>query len=320
LKLSITAPTSHPDELLGYAKLVQSGLFHRLWLGHQIATDSLLQLSFLAGSGIRVPVGLGVSLAPLRHPYQAAHETRSLAALIGHSVEAAYGPGAKEFQAALVRQSAASPLTAMREYLTIMRGLLDGDVVDEAGRYYVMRGGLVEVSTPRVHLGLGVLRSGMAALAGSIADSAVTWLASPRNFHEVLGPAWAGGERPLPEPLRVVATAHVAVQASDRNLYELVHASTAQHLKAPHYRQVLAASGVDLSGPPTTVAASMIDNRCFLAGSFDEVVSGVDAYARAGVDELVLNPLGVAMTAGHDRAVAELRELAVAVGCRASGG
>ncbi|MER6841096.1 LLM class flavin-dependent oxidoreductase [Streptomyces platensis] len=72
---------------------------------------------------------------------------------------------------------------------------LDGD-------YVTCHTGLAAFPTPKVDIGLGVLRPGMARLAGHIADVAITWLTPAAYLRDTVIPALrAGAEsagRPVP--------------------------------------------------------------------------------------------------------------------------
>ncbi|WNO71813.1 LLM class flavin-dependent oxidoreductase [Streptomyces sp. AM8-1-1] len=90
---------------------------------------------------------------------------------------------------------AASPrVTAAREYLGIVRGLLDGETVQAEGEYFSCHGGLSPSPAPPVELGLGVLRPGMARVAGAVAGCAITWL-TPASYLTVLRPCGRGPRR-----------------------------------------------------------------------------------------------------------------------------
>jgi alkanesulfonate monooxygenase SsuD/methylene tetrahydromethanopterin reductase-like flavin-dependent oxidoreductase (luciferase family) len=221
-------------------------------------------------------MGTSVTLMPLSHPFQAALQARSLAALTGQPVVAGLGTGPQPFVRALRGQAYASPLTAVREYASTVRGLLAGDRVDLRGEYHAMSGALTAMETPPVELGLGVLRPRMAELAGELADVAITWLTPPDYLAEVLVPALtAGAERAgRPRP-RVTSVVHVSLDAPDRDHLQVVAAASHAHLRAPHYADML------------------VDSGTAAVGSADEILRAVSAYRDAGADEVVLSTIGL---------------------------
>src|SRR5687767_8116490 len=101
-----------PGRALAFAALVRDGLADRLWQGQSLHIEPHQMFAYLAAAGFRVPVGLGVTLMPLRHPFESALQAASLAATMGAPIVAGFGPGAAAFQASLRGLPYPSPLTA----------------------------------------------------------------------------------------------------------------------------------------------------------------------------------------------------------------
>lgn len=296
-----------PEQALPYVGLVQWTHAARLWQGQALILEPHQAFVHSAGTGFRVPTGLGVTLMPLRHPFEAALQARSLAISTGHPVVAGYGPGAREFQAAMLGRPYESPLTAVREYLTIVRSLLDGETVDVDGSLFSCHTGLIPYPSPPVEVGAGVLRPRMAEVAGAVADVAITWLTPASYLAETIVPALergaesAGRTRP-----RIAAMVPLALRAEGRDVTQLVMGGSSQHLAADHYRDMLAKAGVDLSGD---AAAAVVEGGAFLYGSEDELTAGLERYFKAGVDEIILNVVGLFNVLGPEVALAELKRL-----------
>ncbi|MFD7534442.1 LLM class flavin-dependent oxidoreductase [Streptomyces sp. NPDC059819] len=300
-----------PEQVLPYAALVHWTEARRLWQGQALMIEPHQGFVYAAGAGFRVPVGLGVTLMPLRHPYEAALQARSLAMTTGQPVVAGFGPGGRQLQQSLRGTPYASPLTAAREYLTAVRGLLDGDAVDIKGDYVTCEAALSAFPAPPVEVGLGVLRPGMARLAGEVADRAITWLTPAAYLRDTVVPALREGAaaagRPVP---RLTAMVPLALSRSDRPAAELALASNAAHLQGPHYIDMLRRSGVDVAdGDPLAKARALVEGDAFLSGDMDELAAKLAAYEAAGVDEIVLNVTGVCNAYGPQVAMEELKKL-----------
>jgi alkanesulfonate monooxygenase SsuD/methylene tetrahydromethanopterin reductase-like flavin-dependent oxidoreductase (luciferase family) len=283
----------------------------RLWIGQSLRIESHHVLSVLAAENPGLPLGSCVALTPLRHPYQAATEARSIAILSGASYVAGYGPAQPEFQEALLGRPYGRQLRAMHEYADIMRGLLDGGVVEREGEYHSVRARLFPQAAPPVEVGLGVLRTGMARTAGRVADAAITWLAPHWYIRDRIGPALHAGAaesgRPVP---RVVMVVHVAVTRPMRNLRRIVEAATAMHLVAPHYTDMLRQAGVPAdAADPVAGARALLDADVFLTGSPERIAAALSTYRASGVDEIVLNTSGVYLTSGTTAAMRDIREV-----------
>ncbi|MFC7892601.1 LLM class flavin-dependent oxidoreductase [Streptomyces sp. NPDC057381] len=307
-----------PEQLLPYAALVEWTGAHRLWQGQAMLVEPFQGFAAAAGAGFRVPTGTGVTLMPLRHPYEAAHQARSLAMTTGESVVAGFGPGGREFQRSLLGAPYASPLTAAREYLTIVRGLLGGETVDVDGEYFSCHAAMVPAVAPRVDLGLGVLRPGMARLAGEAADVAVTWLTPPSYLRDTVRPAMKEGAdkagRAVP---RLSAIVPVALERPDRDPAELVLASNSRHLRAPHYIDMLKKAGIDISGEELPAAAKrVLEGGAFVHGDIGTVTEKLAAYREGGVDEIVLNLTGVYNVHGPKAAMEDLKKILASAAAR----
>ncbi|MFG2027679.1 LLM class flavin-dependent oxidoreductase [Streptomyces sp. NPDC048825] len=317
---------SRPEQMLPFAGLVHWTGAHRLWQGQSLATESHQGFAHAAGAGFRVPAGLGVTLMPLRHPTEAALQARSLSLMTGEPVLAGYGPGAPSVQQALLGAPYRSPLTAAREYLTAVRSALTGSLEVLDGEYVHQEAVLRAVPGPKVELGVGVLRPGMARVAGEVADAAITWLTPARYLRDHIVPAVRESAEKAGRPFpRVVAMVPVALAAPDRDPVQLALASNRNHLRAQHYRDMLRRGGVDLpddvpegTGPPGADEAvqgkALVVGDAFLYGGPDELLAKFDAYRKAGVDEIVLNVTGVAQLFGPQAATKELRTLLTLLG------
>ncbi|SPE53749.1 F420-dependent glucose-6-phosphate dehydrogenase [Streptomyces netropsis] len=304
-------PARH-EQILPFAALTQWSAAHRLWQGQSSVGDPHQTFAYAAASGFHVPVGTGVTVMPLRHPFEAALQAQALAVAMGHPVVAGFGPGAAVFQRNMLGAPYRSQLGACREYVTAVRGLLDGEEVDLDGEFFRCRGSLPTLPRPGIEIGLGVLRPGMARLAGEVADTAITWLTPAPYLRDVVVPAMREGAaaagRPVP---RLVAIVPVALDKPGRDPAAVALASNSGHMSMPHYTDMLRRSGieVDMKADPMASAKALIAGGGFLSGGPAEISAGLERYWEAGVDEIVLNVTGVHLTQGPRVALKELEEV-----------
>ncbi|WNI16182.1 LLM class flavin-dependent oxidoreductase [Actinacidiphila sp. ITFR-21] len=301
-----------PEQILPYAGLVAWTGAERLWQGQSLLVEPHQGFAYAAGAGFRVPAGLGVTLAGLRHPLEAALQARSVAMATGHPVIVGFGPGSPQFQESVLDKPYDRPLSALREYLTAVRRILAGDVTAVEGSYVVSRAQLPATPGIDVRVGLGVLRPGMARLAGEVADRAITWLTPASYLADTLVPALREGAeragRPAP---RVTAIVPMALELPDRDPVRLALASNQGHLRFPHYLDMLnrAGAGITEEDDIQERARRLVDCGGFLYGTPDRLAAACRAYAEAGADEIVINPTGVHAVAGAQTALSELRTL-----------
>jgi 5,10-methylenetetrahydromethanopterin reductase len=310
MKYSVMAPfsTIQHEHLLPYAAMVEWTGVHRLWQGQSIAVEPHQAFAAAAGTGLRIPLGTAVTLMPMRHPYEAAVQASSLARITGQSLVSGYGPGPRLFQTMLRGEPYRSQLGAVREYVEIMRGLLDGRQVDVHGDYFTCTGS-IGTTNPKVEIGLGVLRPGMARLAGQVADVAITWLTPAAYLRDTIVPALTEGAREAGRPVpRVVAAVPVALARHGREPAEVALAGNAAHLRGPHYLDMLTRAGVRVAdSTPLEQAAALVESGAFLVGDLDQLRGALKEFEDAGVDEVALNFTGVHNKSGAKAAMTELR-------------
>ncbi|GAB2519221.1 LLM class flavin-dependent oxidoreductase [Nocardiopsis aegyptia] len=309
MRISVLYPAQprSGNGIFPYADLVREGLADRLWMGTSIIAETHQQLAFLAGAGYRIPVGTSVTLTPLRHPFEAAVEARSLALLTERPVVAGFGASARTLVAYLLGSPYERPATVVGDYVRDVRAFLDG-----------RDGALPAVEHPGVEVGAGVLRPGMARVAGAAADAAITWLTPPAYLSGTLIPALDEGAAEDRERPRVVTVVPTAVDRPGRSAVKLAYAAAARHLSLPHYVDMLRRAGTDVhADDPVAGAHRLVDDGNFLFGSRERIAAGLFAYACAGVDEVVVNTAGVHLTLGPKAAVEDAEEIlrAVAGGC-----
>lgn len=311
-KISVYFPLQprDPRQLAPFARLVAAGHADRLWMGQSLNLDTHQVLAYLLGQGISPPMGIGLSLMPLTHPFHAAVAARSLAALSGKPLTAVFGTGTPAFRNALNPTANDSPLRAAEEYITEVTRLLRAPSDDPLGSDAAPGLRLDPAQAgPPVESGLGVLQERMARLAARSADVALTWMTPLPYLNQVLLPALNAADGP-----RVVSVVHVLVRRPGRDVGNAVLRATHNHLSGPHYRRALSTAGVRLDGKDTDIAGELVDHGVVLVGTCSEIAAAVSDYWAAGVDEVVLNPCAF-LSEGPEEALRDLVEISTA--CRA---
>lgn len=312
MRVSVIVPYSPPTgaAILDYADLVRCGLADRLWLGQTAYAEPHQLFSYLAGAGCQVPTGTSVTLSPLRHPWEAALQARSVALLSGRPHVAGFGQGSTTFVRAMRGSSYPSPLAAMEEYLVLVRRCLDGEPVFHDGEYYHLEGAVPPIETPRVDVGVGVLREKMALLAGRRADAAITWMTPPRFLENVVIPALEKGSAQQTRPNRphLAAVVHFGVARPGRKPWKRVMAAMALHLQQPHYQAMLRTAGIAVDDLESALR-DLVASSTYLWGDVDEVADRLRTWDAAGVDEVILNALGTHSVDGPEQALGDLRDV-----------
>ena len=295
MKFSVLYPVMpvSGESLRPFADLVERDLAARLWLGTSVLVDTNQALAFLAGGGMRIPVGTSVLLTAFRHAFEAAVAARSLALVTDQPVVAGYGAGNPDLVTSLLGAPYPRPAKAVRDYLAEVRAYLDGTIP-----------GLQAIAHPPVEIGAGVLRPGMARAAGEVADVAITWMTPPEYIRSSLAPALRAGAGDKKKPPRIATVVHVALAGPKRDPQRLAYAAAAAHLTSPHYVGMLRQAGSDVSvDDPVGGAARLVEDGVFLFGDAAEVCEKLRRYEAAGVDEVILNTAGVMLIDGRAAAL-----------------
>ena len=306
-----------PRQIVPYGELVRDSPFHALWMGQSLMIESHPAFAYLAGRGCQIPVGIAVGLMPLRHPYDAAVQARSVAALMEHPVSIGYGSADPSFVTALTGAPYAQPAAAVEEYVSLVRALLRGGRVRHDGPLFHVDDALVAMQHPPVEIGAGVLRPAMARAAGRAADAAMTWLTPPAYLRDVVVPALAAGaaQAARERPPRVVAMVPVGFAAPGRSPLLLAQHTVMNHLRTVHYTDMLRRAGFDLDrSDPDSGVREVVEEGLFIHGKPGDVAREIRRYHEVGVDEVILNVTGVAGLYGDAALLDDLRRLAAELG------
>jgi len=291
------------DELIRFAKFVTGGTATRLWLGQSLDIESHAALAYLAGHGVSIPVGIATALAPLRHPFDAAVQARSLAALSGAPVSIAYGASSPAFVESLYGQPWEGPARHVEEYISIVRDLVVDGRSDYHGRFYSAVSELAQRTLPTIEIGAGVLRPAMARAVGRVGDLAVTWLAPASFLSSQLVPQLAMSGR-LP---RVVAMLPVAIRRPGVDPAAIAREAFLPHLATAHYTDMLRTAGVKVDPTdPEEGVRTLVREGIFAYGTPAQIRRKIDELFSAGADEVALHSGGVAGAFGWDAARSDL--------------
>ena len=163
-----------PEDIAALARLGESSGFDELWIAEDyFFTGGVACAAAALAATERIPVGLGVVSAMVRHPAVLAMECSSLA----RQFPGRFRPGIGLGLPAWVQQMGLYPrsqLTAVRECVEALRELLDGGTVDLRGASFAFHEvQLAYPVSPSVPIFTGALGPRMMELSGSIADGTI---------------------------------------------------------------------------------------------------------------------------------------------------
>jgi F420-dependent oxidoreductase-like protein len=264
-------------------------------------------VTVFAAAAVRTArIGLGTSIVPTypRHPVALATQALAIAGLAPGRFRLGIGPSHRPTMEGALGIPMGKPLDHLREYLTVLRGLLWDGATDFEGTYYRVHAKLPPgVTPPRIPVPISALRANAFHLAGEIADGAISWVCPvPYLVNTALPALRAGAEmahRPAP-PL--IGHVPVAMHTDRQAVRAAARTQLATYGRLPFYAGMFADAGFPV-GPDGVLSDALLD-ELVVAGDAQTVRARLEAIQAAGVDELLILMLPI------DDAAAEEAELA----------
>jgi 5,10-methylenetetrahydromethanopterin reductase len=268
-----------PDALVRLRDQLQRAAddgFASAWMSNIFGLDAL---TALAVAGSQVPgIELGTAVVPTypRHPAVLAQQALTTSTAVGGRLTLGIGLSHKIVIDDMYGYSFDRPVRHMREYLSILLPLLDGQPASFQGE--TMRAG-IGLTTPRpgrVPVLLAALGPQMLRLAGQRTDGTVLWMTGPATVRDHIVPAIraAAQEAGRPSP-RVVCMLPVCVTDDPDGARARANRVLAIYGQLPSYRAMLDREG---AGEPGEVV---------ITGDEDAVAGQIGALDEAGVTDFV---------------------------------
>jgi F420-dependent oxidoreductase-like protein len=260
-------------------------------------------LTVFAAAAVRTQrIKLGTSIVPTfpRHPLVMVQQAQVVAQLAPGRFRLGVGPSHRPTIEAMGIPFT-SPLSHLREYLRVLKPLLQQGRVDFDGDYYTAHESIPEPLDLPVMA--SALQRGSFELCGEEADGAISWICPGVYLRDVALPAMRlGAERAgrLVPPL--IAHAPVCVHDNATEVRAAVREQM-QNPRLPFYRQMLMAAGFPEAADGTWSDA-MIE-AVVLAGDEARVAERLHTLLTYGAAEVLASPV----LAGRDRTASLERTL-----------
>ena len=234
-------------------------------------------------------ITLGTAIIPTwpRHPVTAAQQALALDQIGPGRIRLGVGPSHEGGMTRGYGVDWRTPLTHLREYLTVLRTLLYEGEVDFEGSHWTARSRIRE---PRpLPIVASALRLGSYEACGELADGAISWM-SPLRFllDEALPAIGRGAERAGRDAPPLIAHVPFVVTEDREAARELARGQVGFYAQVPFYQQMFAAAGFPdaFEGYSDELLDGLV-----VSGSEDEVVAAFVAMIEAGVGEVLAAPL-----------------------------
>jgi len=287
LGLSIIA-TDAADAVNRIIEAERIGL-RQIWLsqGGSGRTDTLTLAAIAAARTAQIRLGTAIVPTYPRHPLVMAQQALAIHDLAPGRLRLGIGPSHRPIIEGSYGLKMISPLAHLREYITVLRGVLGEGHIDYHGTFFQVR---ATSRTAAIPLLVSALGQKAFHLAGEIADGALSWVCPvPYLLKEALPSLQAGAmarSRPAPPLVAHVVVAlstdEAAVQAQARRFLQY-------YAQLPFYIHMFQEAGLpvaaDGSGLDALVEALVIwGDEATLCSRLTELLAN-------GLDELMVHPL-----------------------------
>jgi alkanesulfonate monooxygenase SsuD/methylene tetrahydromethanopterin reductase-like flavin-dependent oxidoreductase (luciferase family) len=218
---AVFVPQLPPERLRSVAVAADESGVSELWLWEDCFLESgIASAAAVLAWTTHLRVGIGLLPVPLRNVALTAMETATLDRLFPHRVEVGVGHGVQGWMKQVGAQ-VPSPLSLLREHLTALRALLDGDTVTVQGTHVQLEG--VQLDWPPI-VRPPVLAGGEGPktlrLTGELADGTVlTGGTSPdgvRRARELIEEGRAANARSGHHPIIVYVLTATGTDSAER--------------------------------------------------------------------------------------------------------
>lgn len=281
MRIGISAGGS-VDRMIEQTKQAEADGFTSIWFAGTIGLDPLTVIALCGRDTERIELGTSIVQSYPRHPVAMAQQAATIRAAVGPGrFTLGLGVSHEPNIVSSLGLSYDAPARHMREYLQVVRPLLNQGQVRHDGALYRVRyqlPGTGPDDTP-VPLLVAALAPHMLRAAGELADGTITWMANRQAIEThvapLIGRAAEGAGRPAP---RVVVGLPVAVCDDPAEGRAAAQATFERYGMLPNYRRILDIGGVEGAGD-----AAIVGDEETVASSFSALLDAgaTDIWAAA---------------------------------------
>ena len=266
-----------------------------VWLTTGAGPDALTVFAAAAVSTRTIRMGTAIVPTFPRHPLAVAQQTADIAQLAPGRFVLGLGPSHANVMEGRYGIPYRQPLGHLREFVTVVKGLLSGAQTDFEGKYFKVHAKLGYGA--QVPIIISALRAGSFELAGEICEGAVTWLCPAPYLRDVALPALERGAarqgRARPD---LIAHAFLALTSDPAELKRGVDEFLPFYPRLTNYQEMFAAAGY-AEARQGTWSPRMIE-AVVLHGTDDQCREKLRSFMRtSGCEEIILS----IMLVGADR-------------------
>ena len=285
-----------------YARLADELGYDSVNCSHIAGRDSFAVLSALAMVTDRVALGTAVAPIYPRSPASTAQLAATIDDISGGRFRLGLGIGHRVTMGGWHGQEIGAPTTEMREYLGIVRAILEGREPPPGARWSSTFAFMGFEPRPDIPIHLAALSPSMLRLAGELADGVLLWACPASYVRDVVVPEVAKGRERAGKSLDgfVIAPAVPSAVGGDRAaVLDGVRSELHRYFGLPFYRAMFQAAGFadelaaydaaapDREAQKRAISEAFIGQLCAL-GDPQAVRDRVERYRQAGATNPIL--------------------------------
>lgn len=279
MRYGIFAGDGNVNTLLETARQAEADGFDSFWLPQIFGVDALVAHGLIASQVPRIELGTAVVPTYPRHPVALASQALTVSAISGGRLTLGVGLSHQMVIEGMYGYSFDKPVRHMREYLSALVPLCQGEAADVEGETLTAKAQVVVDDAPPVPVMVAALGPAMLKLAAERTAGTVTWMTGPKTLGEHTVPTiTAAAAEAGTGDMRVVGALPVAVTDDVDAAKERAARVFAVYGHLPSYRKMMDREGAE---GPADVA---------LIGDEATVRAGIERMASAGVTDFVAVP------------------------------
>ncbi len=270
------------DNVVDTVKDLDARGFDTAWMANIFGFDAISALSIAGRESQNIRLGTAVTPTYPRHPTAIAQQTLTAAAATRNRFILGIGLSHQVVIENMLGMSYAKPARHMREYLSVLVPLLNGETANFEGEEYKVQGVTLDVpGAERVPLVVAALGPLMLKIAGEMTDGTTTWMVGPRTMedHIVKNITAAADGVGKPQPTVVGGYPMALTTKIDEAKAQIAETLTI-YGQLPSYRAMLDREGV--AGPADI---ALVGDENHLRGQMDRLRDiGVTEFNAAVID------------------------------------
>jgi alkanesulfonate monooxygenase SsuD/methylene tetrahydromethanopterin reductase-like flavin-dependent oxidoreductase (luciferase family) len=298
-----------PDLTVQLGQDAERRRFDSVWFSEITFGDAIVPATAVATRTERIQLATGIVGIWSRSLVTTAMTAATLHAVSGERFALGIGLQSRTYVNSWHGSSYRRPVQAVREALTILRRILDGEAVTYDGEIFRVKGFQLQMPPPatRVPLYLAAIGAPAVEVAGELADGLLGYVYSLPYFEQVVLPALDRGAKRAGRSLDGfdIACGFPAIVGEEGiagNKGQVVMFATALK-SAPAYAQSVALAGFEreqaaiqqrvAAGDPagaTRLVPDEMADALTISGPVEHVRERIAQYRAAGMDTVVLNP------------------------------